>query len=72
MSNERYELNEKDIDKVFEYLQKYHPNIATPEMAVQISEAMLAQAHKAAHGEFATLDDAMEEALKTALDKKDH
>lgn len=64
-----YELNEKDIDSVLNYLKIFHPNIATPEMAITILESMFIKAHKAAHGENINIEDAIEQAIKD-MDEK--
>lgn len=45
----RYELNEKDIDSVIRFLQLTDPKHATPEMAIEILETMMATAHGMAH-----------------------
>ena len=67
MSN-GYELNEKDVDSVLNYLKIFHPDLATPEMAITILESMFIKAHKAAHGEEIKIEDAIEQAI-TDMDK---
>ena len=44
-----YELNEKDIDSVINYLKLTDPENATPEMAIAILEHMQATIHTLAH-----------------------
>jgi len=60
------EINEKNTDKVLNYLRIFHPDVATPEMAIHILETMTIGAHKAAvHGEKVDFEEAIEEAIKT-------
>lgn len=66
-----YELNEKDIDKVLNYLRLSHPDKATPDMAIHILESMYIGAHKSAvHSEKVDLEKAIEQALKDADEAK--
>ena len=44
-----YEINEKDIDSVIEFLKGYDPKNATPETAISILEHLKASVHELAH-----------------------
>jgi hypothetical protein len=67
----RYQANEKDLDKVLGYLRIHNPNIASPEIAVRIAEAMYIIAHEsAAHGKTISIDEAIELAVKEVVDTK--
>ena len=44
-----YEINEKDIESVINFLKIQDPDNATPEMAIEILEAMQAKFHIMAH-----------------------
>jgi hypothetical protein len=44
-----YEVNEKDIDTVIEFLENYDPENATPETAISILEHLKASVHELAH-----------------------
>jgi len=60
------EINEQNIDKVLNYLRIFHPDVATPEMAIHLLETMTIGAHKAAvHDEKVDFEKAIEEAIKT-------
>jgi hypothetical protein len=59
------EINEKNIDRVLNYLKIFHPDKATPEMATHILESMAIGAHRSVvHGEKVELEKAIEQALK--------
>jgi hypothetical protein len=69
--SQRYELNEKDIDKALNYLRIHHSDLATPENAVKVSQAMYVIAHEAAaHGKKIDLDEAIEQAIQQVRDLK--
>lgn len=44
-----YEINEKDIDSVINYLKTVDPENATPEMAIDFLEQLQASVHMMAH-----------------------
>ncbi|HYK08886.1 MAG TPA: hypothetical protein VEW42_05295 [Candidatus Eisenbacteria bacterium] len=44
-----YQINEKDIDSVLNFLKIHDPDNATPDMAIEILEAMQAKFHEMAH-----------------------
>ena len=44
-----YEINEKDIDTVIDFLKSYDPENATPETAISILEHLKASVHDLAH-----------------------
>ena len=68
-----YQHNEQDIDWALTYLSYFHPDIATPEMAITVLDGMHVQAHKkAAHGETIELDDAIELVIKSIIDNAEH
>lgn len=68
----RYQANEKDLDKVFNYLRTNHPEIATPENAVSVNEVIYVIVHEAvAHGKTLDIDEAIELAIKRVFDSKD-
>jgi len=67
-----YQHNEQDIDWALTYLRIYHPDIATPEMAITVLDAMYVKAHKAAaHGEQIEMDEAIELVIKSIIDNAD-
>jgi hypothetical protein len=45
----RYELNEKDIDSVLNFLKLTDPEHATPEMAIAVLEHMQSSFHTMSH-----------------------
>ena len=45
----KYQLNEKDIDGVINYLKIFDPENATPEMAIELLEYMQATYHNTSH-----------------------
>lgn len=47
--SEPYELNEKDIDSVLNFLKQTDPEHATAEIAIGLLEYMQATVHKMAH-----------------------
>lgn len=58
------EINEKNIDKVLNYLRIFHPDKATPEMAIHILETMSVNVHMSVvHGKKVDLEKAIEQAL---------
>lgn len=44
-----YEINEKDIDSVLNFLKRTDPENATPEMAIEILEHLKATFHSLSH-----------------------
>ncbi len=44
-----YEINEKDIESVINFLKIHDPENAKPEMAIEILEAMQAKFHMMTH-----------------------
>ena len=44
-----YEINEKDIDSVIQFLKIYDPENATPEMAIALLEHMQSAFHSMSH-----------------------
>lgn len=46
-----YEINEKDIESVINFLKIHDPENATPEMAINILEAMQTKFHMMAHAD---------------------
>lgn len=46
-----YEINEKDIDSVLKFLKATDPEHATPEMAIEVLEALHAGVHTMAHND---------------------
>lgn len=60
MSN-GYQINEKDIDKVLNYLKIHDPEHATPEMAIAFLEYFKAKFHELAHTDPDKLDELYEE-----------
>jgi hypothetical protein len=68
----RYQANEKDLDKVLNYLRIYHPDIATPETAIRVTEVMYVIAHEsAAYGKVIDVDEAIKLAVKKVVSSKD-
>jgi hypothetical protein len=51
-----YEINEKDIDSVINYLKLVDPVNATPEVAITILEEMYATVHTMSHTDPELLD----------------
>lgn len=51
MGNKGYEINEKDIDGVLNYLKIHDPENAAPEIAIAILEEMKTKFHKLAHSD---------------------
>jgi len=47
--SDNYQINEKDIDSVINFLKNYDPENATPEMAISILEHLQASVHELAH-----------------------
>lgn len=63
MSN-GYQINEKDIDQVLNYLKIHDPEHATPEMAIAFLEFYKAKFHEMAHTDLDKLEDLYEEFKK--------
>lgn len=59
-----YEINEKDIDTVLNYLKIHDPENATPEMAIAFLEFYKAKFHMMAHADLDKLVDLYEEFKK--------
>jgi hypothetical protein len=49
IKNQKYQINEKDIDTVLNILKRTDPEHATPEMAIDILEHMQAAFHTLDH-----------------------
>ena len=45
----KYQMNEKDIEGVINYLKIFDPENATPEMAIELLEYMQATYHSMTH-----------------------
>lgn len=60
MSN-GYQINEKDIDRVLNYLKIHDPEHATPEMAIAFLEFYKAKFHEMAHTDLNKLEELYEE-----------
>ncbi len=63
--SDKYEINEKDIDSVINWLKINDPQNATPETAISILEEMQARAHLLGHE-----DPEMLETIYAELKKK--
>ena len=63
MSN-GYQINEKDIDSVLNYLKIHDPENATPEMAIALLEYYKTKFHEMAHTDFDKLEEIYEEFKK--------
>jgi len=48
-NNSRYQINEKDIDSMLNYLKAKDPEHATPEMAIELLEYLQATFHTMQH-----------------------
>ncbi|MGB3945906.1 MAG: hypothetical protein WBK76_03655 [Candidatus Saccharimonadales bacterium] len=59
---EEYEINEKDIDSVLNYMRIFDPENATSEKAIEFLEYLRVGLHEKAHG-------AKDEDLKALYDK---
>lgn len=64
-----YELNEKDIDSVINWLKIYRPEYATPEFAIDMLEEMHATVHTMSHEEPENLDN-MNTVLNRTIEKR--
>lgn len=64
-----YELNEKDIDSVINWLKIYRPDDATPEFAIEMLEEMRATVHIMSHEEPENLDN-MNAALDRVIERR--
>lgn len=65
----RYSANEKDLDKVLNNLRIFHPDIATPETALRVTEVMYIMAHESAvHHKTIDIDEAIELAVQEVID----
>jgi len=49
MDMKKYQMNEKDIEGVINYLKIFDPENATPEMAIELLEYMQATYHNMTH-----------------------
>ncbi|OGK51758.1 hypothetical protein A3B02_02410 [Candidatus Roizmanbacteria bacterium RIFCSPLOWO2_01_FULL_42_14] len=49
MSTDKYQINEKDIDSVLNFLKLTDPENATPEMAIALLEYLHEQIHDLSH-----------------------
>jgi len=49
MDMKNYQMNEKDIEAVINYLKIFDPENATPEMAIELLEYMQATYHNTNH-----------------------
>ena len=63
MSN-GYQINEKDIDTVLNYLKIHDPENATPEMAIALLEFYKTKFHEMAHTDLSKLEEIYEEFKK--------
>lgn len=63
MSN-GYQINEKDIDSVLNYLKIHDPENANPEMAIALLEFYKAKFHEMAHTDLNKLEEIYEEFKK--------
>lgn len=61
---ERYELNEKDVEIVIRYLKIYDPKNATPENAISMLEEFAAGVHVLSHTNPELLEKLYEELKK--------
>ena len=59
-----YEINEKDIDSVLNYLKIHDPVNATPEMAIAILEEMQVRFHTMSHDDPEMLKQVLEDLKK--------
>lgn len=64
-----YELNEKDIDSMLNWLRINRPEYATPEFAIDVLEELHATLHTMSHEEPDNLDD-MNTALNRVIEKR--
>lgn len=64
-----YELNEKDIDSMLNWLKINRPEYATPEFAIDVLEELHATLHTMSHEEPDNLDD-MNTALNRVIEKR--
>ncbi len=63
MSN-GYQINEKDIDTVLNYLKTHDPENATPDMAMALLEFYKIKFHELAHTDLSKLEEIYEEFKK--------
>ena len=59
-----YQINEKDIDAVLNYLKIHDPENATPEMAIALLEFYKTKFHEMAHTDLTKLEEIYEEFKK--------
>jgi hypothetical protein len=64
-----YELNEKDIDSVLNWLKINRPELAYPEFAIDMLEELHAVVHTASHEEPENLDN-MHTALNRVIERR--
>ena len=62
--SKRYEINEKDIDTVLNYLKIHDPENATPEMAIAVLEFYKTKFHEMAHTDLDKLEEIYEKFKK--------
>lgn len=67
--NNGYQINEKDIDGVLNYLKIHDPENATPEMAIALLEFYKIKFHELAHTDLSKLEEIYEEFKKEKEDK---
>jgi hypothetical protein len=60
-----YEINEKDIESVINFLKQTDPEHATPEMAIELLEYLQKSAHTLAHTDLNKLTEIYKELKKT-------
>ena len=60
-----YEINEKDIESVLNFLKHTDPEHATPEMAIELLEYLQKNAHTLAHTDLNKLTEIYNELKKT-------
>ena len=59
-----YQINEKDIEGVLNYLKIHDPEHATPEVAIEFLEYFKAKFHEMAHTDLEKLEQVYEEFKK--------
>ena len=64
-----YELNEKDIDSMLNWLKLNRPEYATPEFAIDVLEELHATLHTMSHEEPDNLDN-MNAALNRVIEQR--
>jgi hypothetical protein len=64
--NHMYEINEKDIDSVVNFLKVTDPEHATPEMAIAILEYLQVEIHMLSHTDPQKLEDMLVDLQKNS------